>query len=82
MTSPGSIHDLPYRYRDDDWKRSPLSWSRRLQDEGRSGSSVGDTRTGRQATPAYQSDDDRRAAESVAWEEQCLSCLGLAQRDT
>ncbi|MEM9893576.1 MAG: hypothetical protein AAF962_22200 [Actinomycetota bacterium] len=79
MTAPGSIHDLPYRYIDDDWKRDPLSWSRRQQDEGRSGSSAGDTRTGRRAEPVYQSEADREAAASTDWADQCLSCLGVDQ---
>ncbi len=81
MTAPGSIHDLEYRYVDDDWKRDPLSWSRRQQDEGRSGTPAGDTRSGRQAEPVYQSDDDRQAAEAVGWADQCRTCLGLPDPD-
>lgn len=78
MTAPGTIHDLPYRFIDDEWKTNPLGWSRKRQDAGRSGSSSGDSRTGRSDEPVYQSDDDRRAAEAVDWDDQCLECIGLA----
>ena len=30
MTEPGSIHDLPFRFVDDDWKAEPMSWLRIL----------------------------------------------------
>jgi hypothetical protein len=74
----GTIVDLDYRWRDDDWKADPLSWSRRRQDSGATGRrSGGDTRTGRSAEPVYQHDDDRQAAEATEWDEQCLVCLGL-----
>lgn len=79
IESPGSFVELPYRWRDDDWKVDPLSWSRRRQESGRSGrSSGGDTRTGRTDNPVYQSEDDRTAAEAMDFEQQCRSCLGLA----
>ena len=79
MTEPGSIVDLPWRWLDDGWKADPLSWSRKRQDSGRTGSrSGGDTRTARSDEPRYQTDDDRAAAEAVAWDRQCEVCLGLA----
>jgi hypothetical protein len=76
LTSPGIV-DLPYRYVDDDWKASPLSWSRRRQDDGRSSTSAGDTRTARSPEPQYQGEDDRAAAEAVTWDDQCQVCVGL-----
>ena len=81
MTEPGSIHDLPYRYVDDDWKAQPLGWSRKRQDSGRSRSSSGDSRTDRSDQPVYQNDDDRQAAEAIGHTEQCLSCIGLPPQD-
>lgn len=64
MTVPGAVADLDFRFVDDDWKASPLSWSRKRQDGGLAGQNGGDTRTGRSDQPVYQSDDDRLAAES------------------
>ena len=78
MTEPGEIIDLPYRYIDDDWKASPLSWSRKRQDGGPSVEPSGDTRTGRSSEPQYQTADDQAAAKSVDWDEQCLVCLGIS----
>ncbi len=77
MTEPGTIHDLPYRYVDDDWKANPMGWSRRRQTSGQTGGSSGDSRTGRSPEPVYQKDEDRVAAEAVDWDDQCLVCLGL-----
>ncbi len=77
ITEPGTIVDLAYRWRDDDWKADPLSWSRKRQDKGQAGKPAGDSRTGRSDEPRYQSDDDRRAADAVAWDDQCQVCLGL-----
>lgn len=79
LSVPGGIVDLPYRYVDDDWKAMPLSWSRKRQDRGSTGSSSGDSRTGRTKEPVYQNDADRAAAEDVDWDEQCLSCLGISR---
>lgn len=73
----GGFVDLPYRYIDDDWKASPLSWSRKRQDRGRSAKAGGDSRTGRSSDPQYQNDDDRTAADAVGWDEQCLVCVGI-----
>lgn len=73
----GTIVDLPWRWRDDDWKVDPLSWSRKRQDSGQTKTSGGDTRTGRSPEPRYQNDDDRLAAEARSDEEQCLVCLGI-----
>ena len=78
ITEPGTIVDLPWRWRDDDWKADPLSWSRRRQDAGRTGRrSGGDTRTARSPEPRYQNDEDRDAAEARSLDDQCLVCLGL-----
>lgn len=74
---PGTIVDLDLRYVDDDWKANPLGWSRRRQESGTAGGKSGDSRTGRSAEPRYQSDDDRAAAEGVAFDDQCKVCLGL-----
>lgn len=77
MEEPGSIVDLPFRWIDDDWKSSPLSWTRAAQDDGTSGIPAGDTRTVRSPDPVYQSEDDRLAAENTPWSEQSQVCLGL-----
>ena len=77
MTEPGSVVDLPYRYVDDDWKVSPLGWSRKRQHQGSAGKKSGDSRTGRSDEPQYQSDDDRNAAAAVDWDDQCRVCVGL-----
>ncbi len=77
MAGPGTIIDLPWRWRDDGWKADPLSWSRRRQDAGQSGKPAGDTRTARSPEPRYQSDGDRAAAEARSHDEQCLVCLGI-----
>jgi hypothetical protein len=79
IAEPGTIVDLVYRWRDDAWKADPLSWSRRRQNEDRTGTSAGDTRTARSEQPRWQSEDDRMAAEAVDWDEQCLVCLGIGQ---
>lgn len=79
MTEPGTIVDLPWRWRDDDWKTDPLSWSRRRQDSGQSGSPSGsDTRTARSDQPRYQSEADQAAAEAVSFDDQCRVCLGIS----
>lgn len=78
LAGPGQIVDLPYRWIDDDWKAAPLSWSRAAQDDGTSGSSVGDTRSARQDEPQYRDEADRAAAEAVDWDQQRRVCLGLA----
>lgn len=75
--SPGSVVDLGYRFVDDHWKESPLGWSRKRQDGGKSGSNAGDTRTPRSDEPVYQTDDDRQAADATPDDIQCLSCLGI-----
>ncbi|MEM7276093.1 MAG: hypothetical protein AAF547_23670 [Actinomycetota bacterium] len=78
MVEPGTIADLGYRWRDDDWKADPLSWSRRRQEAGRSGQAAGDTRTDRSPEPVYQTEADRATAARVSADEQCLVCLGLS----
>lgn len=78
IAEPGTIVDLPYRWHDDAWRADPLSWSRRRQDAGEAGKPAGDTRSPRSEEPRYQTDDDRAAAEAVAWEDQCRVCVGLA----
>ncbi len=77
ITEPGTIVDLPYRWRDDDWKADPLSWSRRRQDAGETSKPAGDTRSGRSDEPRYQTDADRLAADEVDWDDQCQVCLGV-----
>ncbi|MEM7340683.1 MAG: hypothetical protein AAF467_18650 [Actinomycetota bacterium] len=77
MAAPGIV-DLPYRYVDDDWKGSPLSWSRRRQNAGSTSGSAGDTRNGRSDEPQYQSENDRQAANAVDWDAQCEVCIGIA----
>lgn len=79
ITDPGAIVALPYRWADDDWKSNPLSWSRKAQSAGSSGSSGGDTRTGRSKEPVYQSPEDEAAAAAKTRDEQCLTCLGLPE---
>lgn len=81
IAEPGTIVDLDHRWQDDDWKADPLSWSRRRQDNGQTRKPAGDTRTGRSADPVYQSDADRAAADAVAWDDQCLVCVGLPDPD-
>lgn len=77
ITEPGAIVDLPYRWRDDDWKTDPLSWSRKRQENGQTRESGGDSRTGRSSEPRYQTEEDRAAADAVDWNEQCQVCLGV-----
>ncbi len=79
IAETGTIVDLAYRWKDDDWKADPLSWSRKRQDRGETSSPAGDTRSGRSADPRYQTDDDRVAAEQTDWDDQCLVCLGVDQ---
>ena len=74
-TTPGTIVDLPYRWHDDAWRASPLSWSRSNTD----GRDAGDTRNPRTLEPRYQTDDDRSLAESRSHDEQCLVCVGLPE---
>jgi D-proline reductase (dithiol) PrdB len=78
LAEPGIV-DLPYRYVDDDWKAAPLGWSRKRQTGGRSSKPAGDSRTARSDEPVYQNEDDRAAAEAVAWDDQCLVCVGIDQ---
>lgn len=77
MTEPGTIAELPFRWRDDEWKADPLSWSRRRQDSGQTSKPAGDTRTARSDEPRYQSDEDRAAAAARSHDDQCLVCLGI-----
>lgn len=86
ITVPGTIVDLPYRYVDDEWKANPLGWSRKRQNAAAAGGgstreSSGDSRTPRSDDPVWQSDDDRLAAESVPWDDQCRVCIGLPDHD-
>ncbi len=67
----GTVTDSGYRWPTDEWRDDPLGWSRGREDRGfakptRSAASgkVADTRTERSDEPQYQSDDDRRAAET------------------
>ena len=76
IDEPGTIIDLDYRWKDDDWKADPLGWSRRRQRAGTTAQKAGDTRTNRSDEPQYQSEDDERLADAVSWDEQCLVCLG------
>lgn len=74
----GQIVDLPWRWRDDEWKADPLSWSRKRQERGQTGVAAGDTRTERSPEPRYQHDRDRQAAEARPFDDLCLDCLGLS----
>lgn len=67
MTPPsdgeaGRIADLDLQWRDNAWKQNPLSWSRKQEDAGASGSDAGDTRTGRSAEPQWQLPEDEISA--------------------
>ncbi len=77
ISEPGDIVSLPYRWIDDDWKAKPLSWSRKAQSSGASGSDAGDTRTGRSDEPVYQTPEDAAMAAERSLDEQCRTCLGL-----
>lgn len=77
IAEPGTIVELDYRWVDDDWKAAPLSWSRKQQSAGSSGSDAGDTRTDRSKTPVYQSAADEALADERSHEEQCRTCIGL-----
>ncbi len=95
MAEPGTIHELDYRYVDDDWKAEPLSWSRKRQArrthdgpatpakaaDAAGESKPADTRTPRSPNPVYQHPDDAVAAEQTSFEEQCLVCIGIAPTD-
>lgn len=59
---PGRFADLDLRWHDNAWKHNPLSWSRRQESAGASGSDDGDTRTDRSSDPQWQSDADEIAA--------------------
>ena len=78
MAAPG-IHDLNYRFVDDEWKTNPLGWSRKRHDRGAvfEEKAGGDARTARSPKPAWQSDADASAAAAIRWEDQCLVCIGL-----
>jgi hypothetical protein len=76
MTGPG-IHELDYRFIDDDWKAHPLSWSRKRQTGNPARTAGGDSRTGRSSRPVFQNDADAAAAADVNWDDQCLVCLGI-----
>jgi hypothetical protein len=59
MTIPGSVKILPFRWGDEDWKRTAMM--------------DGDTRTPRHDTPQYQNEEDRlRAATNNP--EACAVC--------
>ncbi len=77
ISGPGQIVDLPFRWIDDDWKGAPLSWSRRAQSDGSSGSDAGDTRTSRSDQPFYYDPADEQAAGEISWDDQCKVCLGI-----
>lgn len=52
LTVPGSIKTLPFRWDDEDWKRTTMM--------------EGDTRVARYDTPQYQTEEDRLRAEANA----------------
>jgi hypothetical protein len=52
LTVPGSIKMLPFRWDDEDWKRTAMM--------------DGDTRVARHDTPQYQTEEDRIRAEANA----------------
>lgn len=80
ISEPGDIVDLELRWHHDDWKSAPLEWSRRGEEEPKSGPRSGpaDTRTARSPSPQYQNEADRHAAESVDPDEQCRTCIGIS----
>jgi hypothetical protein len=90
MMVPATIVDLDLRWRHDEWKLRPLSWNRAREDAGPAtptpstarAAAPADTRTPRLDVPQYQTDDDRRAAEAVDHEQQCLTCIGLQHPPT
>ena len=55
-TTPGTITDLPYAWRDDEWKATAM--------RSRGGGAASDSRTARDNSPVYQCDADRQAAEA------------------
>lgn len=59
MTVPGSVKTLPFRWDDEDWKRTAMM--------------EGDTRTLRHDTPQYQNEEDRLRAEANS-PETCPVC--------
>jgi hypothetical protein len=59
---PGRIVDLDLKWRDSAWKASPMSWSRRQESTGASGSDAGDTRIPRSDEPQWQNPEDEAAA--------------------
>jgi len=60
--APGRIVDLELRWHDNEWKKNPMSWSRKQEDAGESGSDAGDTRSGRSDQPRWQRPEDKTAA--------------------
>ena len=76
LDSP-QVVKLPYRWFSDDWRREPLSWTRRRADAAALHTPAGDTRSGRSPEPHYQSEADRAAALAVPEADQCLVCLGI-----
>jgi hypothetical protein len=70
---PGQILDLPFAWADDDaWKDSVL----RPATAGATSGAGGDQRTQRRSEPAWQSDDDRVAAEARHAGGACGECVG------
>ena len=61
LTGPGIV-DLDFSWVTNDWKKSPLSWSRKQEDGGMSGEDAGDTRISRSAEPQWQLPSDATAA--------------------
>jgi hypothetical protein len=59
MTIPGSVTILPFRWDDEDWKRTAMM--------------DGDARTPRHDTPQYQNEEDRLRAEENN-PEACMVC--------
>ncbi|MEM9032973.1 MAG: hypothetical protein AAGA99_03780 [Actinomycetota bacterium] len=72
-TEPGTAAHLPYRWHDDAWRGSPLSWAR----DNPSAADIGDTRTPRNAEPQYQTSEDQRLAATRSRLTQCRTCIGL-----
>lgn len=74
---PGEIRDLaPTWSADEGWKDSEPR-TRRDEADGKPDSSTGDDRTERFATPQYQSEEDRIAAEAALAADGCPSCVFL-----
>jgi hypothetical protein len=68
MQEPGIVN-LDYRWHNDEWRTDALSWSRKRERAGATGTSSGDSREGRSDSPKYQTEADRAAAQATSTED-------------